>query len=879
MRSSIRFARAFGALLLSIGTGAASAQVNVLAERYDDARTGANLAETQLTTANVNTATFGRLWSYAVDGLVQAQPLYVAGVAIPAVGTRNVVIVATMNDVVYAFDADSAATLWLRDLRNAPGAPMPVPIVDITGSFNELNIVGAVGIQSTPVIDAASSTLYLLARTKEGANYVQRLHALDVASGAERANSPVVIQGSAPGNGDGGGTITFDPKTANQRASLALANGNVYIAWASHEDIVPWHGWVITYDKTTLARTAVFAPAPDDAVNGDDGDGGIWMGGRAPAVDAAGNVYYMVGNGVWNGVNDFGESFIKLGAPLGGTLSVLSYLTPSDWQALAGGPDMDLGSSGPMLLPGTDRIVGGGKQSFMYLSSTADLGGVVQNDPTPAGPALPQVLAVNPPDPTFTSDHYILAGGPVYWNRANATGPWMYVWADDDYLKAYHYNGSTFDLAPISQSTLASQNFGSGSMTLSANGSTPGSGIVWASLPVASGGHGLAHAMLHALDADNLATEMWNSDQDPADNMGYWPKFSAPTVVDGRVYMASHSGYVSVYGVLPATPYFTLAATVPATPAPDPADSANPGPFAAAHAGGSPVYTISARAGSGFSGSIALDVSGLPPHATAQWSNTNVAPGSSVTLTVHTTSATPPGTYALTITGTSGSLVHDTSAALGVVAARSVGIGFWTNVCTSSGIGASETAGVLPRRYWNSEQFNRRPAPSGPFRTTPAALIDDGGASIGAFASWSADAESANAGVSDTPGNARLMHCYLDPAVGNSATVTVTNLPASALGYLVYVYADGNNGASARAGTYAVSGPGIGAASTQVIDAANASFSGSFVRADNSAGNYAVLPIGNATGFTLSATPEPTGAAPVNGIQIVPERIFASGFE
>lgn len=838
------------------------AHADVLTERYDNSRSGANLAETALTTENVDTTRFGKLWAYAVDGSVYAQPLYVAGVNVAGAGTRNVLYVATMNDVVYAFDADSAATVWVRDLRDPAAGIGAVPIVDLTGNYNNLNIVGSVGIESTPVIDRATNTLYLVARTKENGNYVQRLHALDIANGAERANSPVLVEGSVGGIGDGGTKVNFSPRTANQRASLALANGQVYIAWASHEDIAPWHGWVMSYDKTALNRTGILCATPDGA------DGGIWMGGRAPTVDADGNVYYMVGNGDWNGSSNFGQSFIKIGAPNAGWLPVLDYFTPDNWSAL-NVPDIDIGSSGPLLIPNTGLIVGGGKESLLYLTTTAALGGLVAGNSQ-----IVQTLAVNPPDPSYP-DSYILAGGPAYWNRAAA--PWLYVWADADHLKAYRFNGSTFDPTPVSQSTISSQTYGGGVMSVSANADVAGSGIVWISLPTASGGHGLSHGVLHALDAGNLAAQLWNSDQNAADNMGYWPKFSAPTVVNGRVYMGSQSGQVSVYGLRPTNPHFTLSASVPLSPPPVPADAADAGPVAVANPGGAPTYTITVNAGNGFAGSVALGVAGLPPGTTASWSSTSVAAGASATLTLDTSLDTPPGSYPLTVTGISGTETEAAGLVLAVMPARVVSVEFWDIGCTPNGMDVTEIAGVIARPYWNNNQYARQPAPSGPYRTTPVPLIDESGASVNAWLSWSADDERANPAIADHPGDDRLMRCYLAATAGSSASVTISNLPANDAGYDVYVYADGANGSSATTATYQIEGPGIATSSLTITDAANADFSGHYVRADNSAGNYAVFPI-RGNGFTLTATAV-AASAPINGIQIVPDRIFANGFD
>src|ERR1700684_385813 len=301
-------------LLLALFPEPANAQVTVTTERNDLSRTGANLNETTLSTSNVNVNQFGKLYSYTIDGSIYAQPLYVPGVVIPSQGTHNVVYVATMNDVIYALDADSNAVnggvLWKVDLRNPAAGVTAIPITNIVGS-NSLNIVGNVGIESTPVIDLTSNTMYLVARTMEVSgsttNYVARLHALDITTGAEKFGGPTVIQGSVPGvgNGSSGGTLTFDPFFQNQRSSLALANGSVIFSWASHEDDYAWHGWVMAYNAQTLQQTSILCFTPNGT------GGGSWMAGRGPAVDTTGNVYYMTGNGDYDGANDFSDSIVK----------------------------------------------------------------------------------------------------------------------------------------------------------------------------------------------------------------------------------------------------------------------------------------------------------------------------------------------------------------------------------------------------------------------------------------------------------------------------------------------------------------------------------------------------------------------------------------
>lgn len=554
---SLRLRTLFFLGLLSLVALPSLAQINVTTERYDQSRSGANLNETQLNTSNVNANTFGKLWSYSVSGSVQAQPLYVQNVAIPGKGTHNVLYVVTMNDVIYGFDADSSSNtpLLSLDLTSQVAGSTPVPITDIVGPG--LNVVGNVGIESTPVIDLSAKTIYLVARTKQSGtscgtvngNYCQRLHALDMTTFAEKFGGPVVIQGhvSGTGNASVGGTLTFDPKIHNQRASLALANGQIFVAWASHEDQQPYHGWVMSYNAATLQQNGIWSSSPDGF------EGGVWMAGRAPAVDASGNVYYTVGNGDWNGTRNFGESMVKFGSTSG--MPLLDWFTSDNWASLNSG-DVDYGSSGPILIPGTDLITAAGKASVFYVMHTGSLG----HEQSGNGQIV-QALANNGGE---------VKGGPVYWNRSGGVGPWMYVWSNScDFLKAYHFNGTKFDTAVVSQSVIASPCGASGGvLTLSANGSAAGSGIVWSSMPLADDGdHGVHQGVLRALNADDLSKEVWNSRLNATrDDSGNWPKYSPPTVANGRVYMASFptdgisSAPLNVYGLLPSTPDFAISA-------------------------------------------------------------------------------------------------------------------------------------------------------------------------------------------------------------------------------------------------------------------------------------------------------------------------------
>ncbi len=504
------------------------AQVNVVTNRYDNLGTGANLQERTLNAANVTRARFGKLFHYAVEGAVYAQPLYLSGVGIPGQGVHNVVYIATMEDRVYAFDADhSGSALWQRDLTDRAAGITPVPIADITED-NDLNIVGDVGILSTPVIDPASDTMYLVARTKEKRGYSQHLHALDVRTGEDRLPAAVIrasIESLANDAVDG--FVYFNPKTNNQRPALTLTNGQILIAWASHEDIGPYHGWIMAYDAKTLKQTAVLCITPTGSA------GGVWQSGRGAAVDSEGNIYYETGNGDWNGTTDFGESLLKLRIA-GDKFQIVDYFTPSDYSRL-NERDADFGSTGPMLIPGTKFILCGDKHGVLTLLNTKALG-KLDRDPHQGV--------------QFLSMHGgRVMNGPVWWD--GPTGPLLYVWNDADFLKVFRFNGSTFDARYLARSKVASHGSPGGALTLSADLRKTGTGVVWAMLTIdKSVDHGSAPGILRAFNAETLE-ELWNSEQNPTrDRLGTLVKFVPPTVVAGKVYAPTYDNMVNVYGLL-----------------------------------------------------------------------------------------------------------------------------------------------------------------------------------------------------------------------------------------------------------------------------------------------------------------------------------------
>jgi Ricin-type beta-trefoil lectin domain len=502
---------------------------DVLTQHNDQWRTGSNLSETALTPSNVNVNNFGKLFSYTVDGHVYAQPLLVSGLSI-AGGTHNVCYIATMEDSVYAFDADSNTTFW--HVVFTGGNITPVPIVDITGN-NNLNIHGDVGILSTPVIDRASGTIYVLARTKDTSNstYIQKLHALNILTGAEKFGGPVTIAASG-----------FNTKLQSQRPGLGLSNGNVYIAWGSHEDINTYHGWAMAYNATTLAQVAVFNSTPGGS------RGAFWQAGQAPAFDRTGNLYMITGNGDWNGTTNWGETFLKL-TP---TLGVLDWFTPDNFASLNSG-DVDFGSAGALLLPtasgypSTQYVIGGGKEGKIFVLDKSGSGTMGHESSGNTG-AHQIWQAIQ----TAACSHHI-HGSPVYWN-SSTQGQLVYVWGENDVGKAFKFNGSTFTTTAFSTTTVKAPTTGCGmpgaTLSISANGNT--NGIIWANCVFTGDAlHNIVPGILRAYNANSLGTELWNSQMNSTrDGIGLFAKYVPPTVANGKVYMSSFSNRVHVYGPL-----------------------------------------------------------------------------------------------------------------------------------------------------------------------------------------------------------------------------------------------------------------------------------------------------------------------------------------
>jgi hypothetical protein len=540
---------------------------DVWTQHYDNARTGATLVETTLNTSNVNGSSFGKLFSRAVDDQIYAQPLYLAGV--PVAGrTRNVVYVATVNNSVYMFDADNPAAgqpLVARNLMEvAPAGARPPVNSELGQSCSSYSdFTGNIGIVGTPVIDVAAGAIYLVARTVEdGDQFVQRLFALDASTLADKV-PPVMISAHVPGSGEGSvnGVLALNTQTANQRAALTLVDGTVYVAWASHCDTGPFHGWIAGYDGATLHQKLVWNDTPNGT------EGGIWQAGQGLVSDGR-YLYFMTGNGTTdaqNGGTSYSCTMLKLD-PSGSTASVTDWFIPYNYDTLDV-TDNDLGSSGVLMVPNTALLLGGGKEGKLYLVDRNNMGHFHDG----GDQQIVQSIA------GAGAGH--IHGSPVTWTGA-AVGTMFYVWSENDHLKQWGFNGTTiYPTNPVAQSPMpVPMGMPGGLLSVSANGSLSGTGIVWAAHP-ASGdaNHMTRPGIMRAFDAENVGHELWNSLQNPArDDFGFLAKFVAPVVANGKVYVATFSNQLVVYGLLVSPPPPPDAGAPPPDTAPPPRDADRP---------------------------------------------------------------------------------------------------------------------------------------------------------------------------------------------------------------------------------------------------------------------------------------------------------------
>jgi hypothetical protein len=518
-----------GVMLLVISTAGLSFATDVVTYHNDTYRSGQNLAETILTTGNVNSTSFGKLAALPVDSVVDAEPLYLAGVAIPGKGTHNVVYVVTENDSVYAFDADQYTLLWQVSVLGAGESPSD------THSCSQ--ITPTIGITATPVIDrqiGPHGTMYLAAMSKNGSNYFQRIHALDVATGQEQRGSPITVVAKFPGSGANSqaGYVTFDPYQYAERQGLLLLNGVVYTAWTSHCDETPYTSWVIGYNMKTGTQAGVLNLTPNGS------EGAIWQAGAGMASDGT-FIYLLTGNGTFdtdlnaNGFpskGDYGNAFVKI-APGNHKQPVADYFTMYNTVQESNG-DVDLGSGGAMLLPpmkdsqGNTRYlaIGAGKDQNLYIVDRTNMGKFnPQNDN-----AIYQEL------------DDVLGGGvwamPAYFNGNVYYGPM------GNNLLQFSFTNARLSTAPVAKSA-ANFTYPGSTPSVSANGTQ--NGIVWAIE------HSDPNDVLHAYNASSVATELYNSGQAPngRDQFGSASHFGTPMIVNGKVYVGTQNG-LAIFGLL-----------------------------------------------------------------------------------------------------------------------------------------------------------------------------------------------------------------------------------------------------------------------------------------------------------------------------------------
>ncbi len=519
-------------LALIIASAArAAGPPNVLTWHNDRARTGQNPNETILTPGNVNSASFGKLFMATLDGLVDAQPLYVAGVSIPNQGTHNVLIAATENDSVYALDADTGATIWHSSLLATGETPS-----DDRGCGQ---VTPQIGITSTPVISlqgpTAGGTIYAAAMSKDSSgSYHQRLHALALTTGKDRAGSPVEIQAKVPGHGpnSSGGFLTFDPSQYKERSALLLMSGTVYLAWASHCDHPPYNGWIMGYNASTLAQTTVLNITPNGT------EAAIWGSGAGLAADSAGNIIVLAANGTFDtklnssgfpASGDFGNAFLKL-STTGGQLAVADYFTMYNTVSESQS-DTDLGSGGALVVPNlkdsSGKIrhlaVGAGKDGNMYIADRDNMG------------------KFNPQNNNNLYQELAGVFGSGVWSTPAYFKGRIYYGAVGDSIRAYQFNHAVLSSTSVS-ATSTRFTYPGATPSISANGTA--NGIVWAV-------ENTTPAVLHAYSADNLAQELYNSNQalNGRDQFGAGNKFMVPTIANGKVYVGTPTG-VAAFGLL-----------------------------------------------------------------------------------------------------------------------------------------------------------------------------------------------------------------------------------------------------------------------------------------------------------------------------------------
>lgn len=517
LRSTCAFPVLVIAFICSLFVSNALTQVQVLTEHNNVQRTGSNTSETLLTPTNVNFNKFGKLFTQSVDGFIVGQPLYLSAVLFPDGSKHNVVYVATQHDGVYAFDGDSSQPpLWKTSFINPAAGITTVPMADFGcggTAFVEIGIV------STPVIDPTAGRLYVLAKTLENGAYIFRLHALSITTGADVV-APSIINASVKTNA---GTLQFNPAIQMQRPALLLSGGAVYIGFGSNGcDTFAYHGWLLAYDATSLKQVGAFSTTPNGK------QGAIWQAGGGPAADSDGTIFFATGNGTFDanaGGSDYGDTVLHMN-PASSGFTVKDYFTPFDQDTLSS-TDTDLGSGGITLLPDQDsphthEVLAGGKAGTLYVIDRDNMGGFNATDDSQIVQSIQQISTGE------------LDSVPAYWNGN------VYINGESDFLKAFSVSNDVMSAQPTSQSSVAS--IVPGSVSVTSNGVN--NGIVW-SIPLSN------PAALYAYRADNLGTILYSSLKAGArDKLGAVPKFGAPTIANGKVYIGGTTA-LSVYGLLP----------------------------------------------------------------------------------------------------------------------------------------------------------------------------------------------------------------------------------------------------------------------------------------------------------------------------------------
>jgi hypothetical protein len=571
-----------------------TAGMNVWTQHNNNRRSGWMDQEFSLTPETVNSPRFGLLFTRAVDDKIYGQPLYVQWVNVAGAGMRNIVLVATASDTIYAFDAENPNTpapLWRTSLLGSgetPGSAQDVGLshrttflsIPVCGSATKAytDMVGNIGVTGTPVVDLNTRTLYAVSKSRQKISvglgfsilrYHQRLHALDITNGHERPGFPVEIQASVPGSNEFGATsLQFNAVTQNQRAALALVPATpgfapaVLVAWGSHGDAPPYHGWLMAFDATTGENIGVLNTTPHiremDECGSAAGGGSVWQAGQGPTLDEFGSAYIMTGNGQYNpNLANYGSSILRISLNRNAKrLSIEDFFTPANWEHLTYW-DVDIGSAGALLLPGL--LIGGGKEGRLYTLHPSSLGGLQSEEGSNGFWAIGQHIG---------SRH--IHGSPVAWSTN--TGWMTFVWPENDWLRLFSINHTgPYGSPPLVahsdlDSTCPSSPFEcmpGGMLSISSNGTVSSSGILWASLPDKQNAlDRIVPGCLVAFRATplgNTIEELWRSDLNPPYTSAShrtsvrsdynFSKFSAPTIANGRVYLSTFSNQLRVYGL------------------------------------------------------------------------------------------------------------------------------------------------------------------------------------------------------------------------------------------------------------------------------------------------------------------------------------------